>query len=324
MLKYLNYLLIAATASIVPLYAAEQNLYPRSAIHISSEKSSYTLIKLIGKGEQAEVFQSVDSQGSMWAIKRLYSKKQMSSLYPAEYLEAIFAKDGSSLLAHREFAMSQRLDHPHILKIHDCFTRVDAEDGEVHTYLVSELIQGETLAEAVRGSLSRQQVIQNGVALLDALKHAFRQNLIHEDLYADNIMIGKQGQLKLIDIDAFEEWPTGDEGDEDVSTAREYASGIVYVLQDVLACGDFCSEDLYALTETLFEKIQNHPHIDQKISQGSQQSLISLLEGMENVFTHGEFDDVQKSSNDLGGDHSHVVDVSAGKSAVSIGGGSTL
>jgi serine/threonine protein kinase len=248
----------------------------------------------------------------------------MSPLYPSEYLETIFAADGSSVLAQREFSMSQQLNHPHILKIHDCFTRVDAEDGEIHTYLVSEFVQGATLAEAARGSISRQQAIQNGVDLLDALRHAFSRHLIHEDLYADNIMIDNQGRLKLIDIDAFEEWPTEEDDDEDASTVVEYASEIAYVLQDVLLCGAFSSEELYLLTETLFEKIQNHPHSDQKVSKGSEEMLMGLLGEMTMVLTHGESDAVQKNSNDLDDGHRDSIDNSAGNSTIGSGGSSTL
>src|ERR1700722_195775 len=90
------------TSLISPLYRTQEQ---------------FEFISLLGKGGKSEVFLAKDTLGHFKAIKKMYSKEQLTGKYPQEYLNAIFASDGSSLIADREFLIGQQLNHPNILKI---------------------------------------------------------------------------------------------------------------------------------------------------------------------------------------------------------------
>src|SRR6185295_9505351 len=91
---------------------------------------------------------------------------------------------------HREARAISSLNHPHICTLYD----VEA------TYLVMELVEGETLAARLKkGSLSLEQTILYGSQIADALSAAHAKGIIHRDLKPGNIMLTKSG-VKMLDF----------------------------------------------------------------------------------------------------------------------------
>jgi serine/threonine protein kinase/Tol biopolymer transport system component len=90
------------------------------------------------------------------------------------------------------------LNHPGICTLYDIGTTEGP--GEPLTYLVMELVDGETL-EAVlkRGPLSWEQALTYGVQIAEALAAAHRTGIVHGDLKPGNIMVTKSG-VKLLDF----------------------------------------------------------------------------------------------------------------------------
>ena len=95
----------------------------------------------------------------------------------------------------REAQAVARLGHRNIATLYE----LAGENGRA--YLVSELIEGETLrALARRGELSDRLVAEVGVDSAAALAHAHRGGVVHRDVKPENVMVGPGGESKLVDF----------------------------------------------------------------------------------------------------------------------------
>jgi eukaryotic-like serine/threonine-protein kinase len=102
--------------------------------------------------------------------------------------------------AVREARVAARLNHPGIVALYEL-----GED-EHSVYLVSELVNGRTMAELTRaGALADRDVARIGVALCDALGHAHDRKVIHRDVKPQNVIVAAEpaageGFAKLADF----------------------------------------------------------------------------------------------------------------------------
>jgi eukaryotic-like serine/threonine-protein kinase len=96
----------------------------------------------------------------------------------------------------REAQAAARLNHPGVVTLYEL-----GEDGR-HAYLVSELIEGGTLAEmSGAGELSDRDVGEVGVDICDALEHAHARGVVHRDIKPQNILLAPgEAQAKLMDF----------------------------------------------------------------------------------------------------------------------------
>jgi eukaryotic-like serine/threonine-protein kinase len=92
--------------------------------------------------------------------------------------------DPTSERVQREALAAARLNHPGIVALYEL-------TGDEHDYfLVSELVQGSTLAELSRaGAVADRDVARIGAALCDALEHAHERGVIHRDVKPQNVMV---------------------------------------------------------------------------------------------------------------------------------------
>jgi serine/threonine protein kinase, bacterial len=151
----------------------------------------YLVLKLLGQGGMGAVYLAEHTRlkGALLAVKEM-SNAQLS---PAERPQALAA-------FQQEAQLLATLHHPNIPRVSDTFS----ENGK--EYLVMEYVNGETLGQKLEQNggqpLPEKEVIPWALQLCDVLHylHGRQPPIIFRDLKPANIMIDKQGQVKLIDF----------------------------------------------------------------------------------------------------------------------------
>ena len=113
------------------------------------------------------------------------------------------------------------LNHPNILAVHD------VGDHEGSPYVVSELLEGETLREIIsRGPLPQRKVIDYATMIAHGLAAAHEKGIIHRDLKPDNIFITKDDRAKILDFGLAKLFPPGGNNvvGTDVATLKAHTS----------------------------------------------------------------------------------------------------
>jgi WD40 repeat protein len=142
----------------------------------------YEVVELLGAGGMGEVYRAFDPRlGRDVAIKVL----------PGEV-----GRDPERLARfEREARAVAALNHPSILTVHDVGTH------EGTPYVVTELLEGETLRELVsRRAPTQRQVLSLAVQAARGLEAAHAKGILHRDLKPDNLFVTTDGRLKILDF----------------------------------------------------------------------------------------------------------------------------
>jgi serine/threonine protein kinase len=96
----------------------------------------------------------------------------------------------------REAQAAASLSHPNIVSIYDV-----GQEGEIH-YIVMEYIEGTTLNDLIKekAPLQVEEAVHYASQIADALDHAHHNEIIHRDIKPHNILIGKNGRIKVTDF----------------------------------------------------------------------------------------------------------------------------
>jgi eukaryotic-like serine/threonine-protein kinase len=111
-------------------------------------------------------------------------------------LPASFAKDAERLRRfEQEARAASALNHPNILAIYD----IGVQDGA--PYLVTELLEGETLRQRLRGAaLPLRKALDAAVQSVRGVAAAHDRGIIHRDLKPANIFLTNDGHVKILDF----------------------------------------------------------------------------------------------------------------------------
>ncbi len=94
-----------------------------------------------------------------------------------------------------EATNSARLNHPHIVAIHEA----GEQDGQ--PYLVMDLVEGRDLAEVTRdGPLPARHAAAMVAAVADAVQHAHERGVLHRDLKPSNVLVDADGEPHVTDF----------------------------------------------------------------------------------------------------------------------------
>ena len=142
----------------------------------------YDIRSKIGEGGMGEVYLARDIEiGRDVAVK---------------VLPPTFSTDQDRLRRFQQEACAAgALNHPNILSIYD----VGKHDGS--PYVVSELLEGETLRKRIAGtSLAQRRAIDYALQVANGLAAAHEKGIIHRDLKPDNIFVTNDGRVKILDF----------------------------------------------------------------------------------------------------------------------------
>jgi predicted ATPase/Tfp pilus assembly protein PilF len=95
----------------------------------------------------------------------------------------------------REAKAASSLNHPHIVTVYA------VEEAEGRPFIVMEYVEGETLRDRLRRApLELPELVSIGAKVADALHAAHQAAIIHRDVKSTNILLGKDGRVKVVDF----------------------------------------------------------------------------------------------------------------------------
>lgn len=143
----------------------------------------YEIIEEIGRGGMAQVFLA-----KCLVLNRYVAIKVLRPEYrdDADFIKRfkIEAQSAASL------------SHPNIVSIYDVGNEGDIE------YIVMEHVEGITLKQylGAKGTLPWKEAVDSAAQICSGLEHAHKKGIIHKDIKPENIMITKEGILKITDF----------------------------------------------------------------------------------------------------------------------------
>ena len=152
------------------------------ALTSGTKLGPYEIVSLLGAGGMGEVYRSRDPR-----LKREVAIK---------VLPQAFSLDADRLRRFEQEALATAaLNHPNILAVFDIGTI------EGSPYVVSELLEGETLRERLRsGSIAVRKALDYALQIAHGLAAAHEKGIIHRDLKPENLFVTKDGRVKILDF----------------------------------------------------------------------------------------------------------------------------
>ena len=144
----------------------------------------YEVIEQIGGGGMAVVYKALDTLlGRYVSIKVLRPQFSTDEDFVRRF--------------RREAQAAASLSHPNVVNIYDV-----GMEGQEEYYIVMEFIDGLTLKEVIqdRAPLPVGEAIDIAKQICAALGHAHENNIVHRDIKPHNILIGKDGRVKVTDF----------------------------------------------------------------------------------------------------------------------------
>ena len=150
----------------------------------------YTIQELIGAGGMANVYKAVVSapggpvpEGTVVAVKVL----RQELMHDADLVRRF--KNESKAIS--------LLNHPNIVKVYDVSVSENLQ------YIVMECVEGMTLREYLNergGKITSRETVHFIAQILRALDHAHRNGVVHRDIKPQNIMVLRDGSVKVADF----------------------------------------------------------------------------------------------------------------------------
>ena len=192
----------------------------------------YEIMTRIGTGGMADVYKAIDRKLNRYVAMKVLKRE--------------FREDENFVQKFQSEAQSAAgLLHPSIVNVYDV-----GEDRGVN-YIVMELVDGITLKDYIqkKGHLKAKEVISIAVQVCAGIEAAHSNNIIHRDIKPQNIMISKEGKVKVTDFGIAKATSS--------NTISTNAMGSVHYTSPEQARGGFsdAKSDIYSLGITMYEMI---------------------------------------------------------------------
>ncbi|MET9110738.1 protein kinase domain-containing protein, partial [Streptomyces zhihengii] len=223
----------AASAKAAP--AAEERLLA----------GRYRLGGVLGRGGMGTVWRAVDETlGRTVAVKEL------------RFPNAIDEDEKRRLITRtlREAKAIARIRN------NSAVTVFDVVDEDDRPWIVMELVEGKSLAEVVRedGVLTPRRAAEVGLAILDVLRSAHREGILHRDVKPSNVLIGKDGRVVLTDFGIAQV-----EGDPSITSTGMLVGAPSYISPErARGHKPGPAADLWSLGGLLYASVEGSPPYD--------------------------------------------------------------
>jgi serine/threonine protein kinase len=202
----------------------------------------YRLDTVVGRGGMGVVWHARDE-----LLKRDVAVKEL--IWPPHFTEA--EQQSACRRAVREAQMAGRLAHHNVVRIYDILQ----EDG--HPWIIMELLPYQSLRELIRaeGPLTPARAARVGLGVLDALRAAHAEGVLHRDVKPANILVGPDGRVVLTDFGIA----------RSVGSPTLTASGMLvgspsYIAPERARGGQSApAGDLWGLGASLYAAVEGHP-----------------------------------------------------------------
>jgi len=216
-------------------------------------KGKWKLVRLVGVGGMAAVYEARHQIGRREAIKILHA-----DVVGDEELVERF---------RREAHAANKLNHPSVVEVRD----VDVtEDGL--PFLVMELVEGESLARRLRRArvLPLDEALDLGDQLLDVLIAAHEGGIVHRDIKPSNLLIEDNRKLRVLDFGV----ARITHAPKPLTLAGTTLGTVGYMPPEQLKSGDVDARaDVYAVGAILYEMLAGKPMFEAE----SEQELARMI-----------------------------------------------
>ncbi len=192
----------------------------------------YEIIDKVGSGGMADVYNAKDIR--------------LNRNVAIKILKQEYSNDAKFVAKFRAEAQSVAgLSHPNIVNVYDV-----GEDHDLY-YIVMELVEGITLKKFIekKGRLEINEAIGIGIQIAQGIEEAHKNHIIHRDIKPQNIIISKEGKVKVTDFGIAKAATS--------NTITSNAMGSVHYISPEQARGGYSDEksDIYSLGVTLYEML---------------------------------------------------------------------
>ncbi len=199
----------------------------------------YEILEVIGTGGMAVVYKA-----RCHRLNRLVAIKILKD----DYLE----DEDFRRRFHAESQAVAMLSHPNIVSVYDVSTSLSMEAD----YIVMELIEGITLKQYMekKGVLNWKETLHFAMQIAKALEHAHSRGVVHRDIKPHNVMVLKNGSVKVADFGIARMMSKGD-------TLTKEALGSVHYISPEQAKGGRVDNrsDIYSLGVVMYEMMSGRP-----------------------------------------------------------------
>ena len=200
----------------------------------------YEILEVIGTGGMAVVYKA-----RCHRLNRLVAIKILKD----DFLE----DEEFRRRFHSESQAVAMLSHPNIISVYDVSTSITAD------YIVMELIDGITLKQYMekKGVLNWKETLHFAIQIAKALEHAHSRGIVHRDIKPHNVMVLKNGSVKVTDFGIARMMSKG-------NTLTKEALGSVHYISPEQAKGGRVDNrsDIYSLGVVMYEMMSGRPPYD--------------------------------------------------------------
>lgn len=194
--------------------------------------------------DRYEILEQIGSGGMSYVYKAQCHK--LKRPVAIKVLKEEFASDQVFVEKFKmEAQAAARLSHPNIVNVYDV-----VDEGELH-YIVMELIDGITLKKYIekKGQLETREAIGISIQVAQGIAAAHEHHIIHRDIKPQNMIISRDGKVKVADFGIARAVST--------QTAGAQAVGSVHYISPEQAMGEMCDErsDIYSFGITMYEMV---------------------------------------------------------------------